>query len=146
MTEIEKQEKFLELIEPIRDKLYMYAMALERSSCDAEDLVGETLLACYEAFGNIEDHSSFKSYVFKTARNTFRVSLKENGCLAFSTKIGQSVFHQMNDRRTFLLKLKCSTRRSTNCPPNKRKQLFYSRFPASRKMKYAKFRTARFLL
>lgn len=30
MTIEEKQTMFLELVEPIRDKLYMYAMALER--------------------------------------------------------------------------------------------------------------------
>jgi DNA-directed RNA polymerase specialized sigma24 family protein len=39
MNNKEKQEKFLQLLESINDKLYMYARALEKCREDAEDLV-----------------------------------------------------------------------------------------------------------
>lgn len=59
-------------MEEIRDGLYMYARALETTQEDAEDLVSDTVLACYEKFENIRDYAGFKGYVFKTARSIFR--------------------------------------------------------------------------
>ncbi len=68
----DKKEQFLELLDPIRDKLYLYALALEKNTEDAEDLVGETILTCYEYFHKLKDIKSFKAYMFKTARTKFR--------------------------------------------------------------------------
>ncbi len=71
MNNIIHQEKFIELLEPLFDKLFMYALSLEKNKEAAEDLVSEAILASYEAFGNLEDYDSFKAYLFKTARNIF---------------------------------------------------------------------------
>ena len=68
----EKQNKFLDLLESVNDKLFMYALALEKSREDAEDLVSDTVLTCYEHFEKIENYSGFKGYVFKVARSKFR--------------------------------------------------------------------------
>jgi RNA polymerase sigma-70 factor (ECF subfamily) len=72
MNNTEKQSKFLELLESVNDKLYMYARSLENCREDAEDLVSDTILACYENFDNLKDDSGFKGYIFKTARSKFR--------------------------------------------------------------------------
>lgn len=68
----DKQDKFIELLNEINDKLYMYARALENNCEDAEDLVNDTILACYENFDGLKDISGFKGYIFKTARSKFR--------------------------------------------------------------------------
>jgi RNA polymerase sigma-70 factor (ECF subfamily) len=72
MTIIEKQDKFIELLDSINDRLYMYSRSLENCREDAEDLVNDTIMACYENFENLKDYSCFKGYVFKTARSKFR--------------------------------------------------------------------------
>lgn len=72
MNNKEKQEKFLQLLEIINDKLYMYARAFETCREDAEDLVSDTILASYENFDKLRDYSGFQGYVFKTARSKFR--------------------------------------------------------------------------
>lgn len=71
-------EKFLELLDPLRDKLYMYARALEKSTEDAEDLVSDTILTCLENFSEIQDYSKFKSYIFKIVRNKFKRKSRKN--------------------------------------------------------------------
>ncbi len=68
----DKQDKFLELLNEINDKLYMYARALENNCEDAEDLVNDTILACYERFESLRDYSGFKGYAFKVARSIYR--------------------------------------------------------------------------
>lgn len=72
MSNEEKNRIFLELLDPLRDQLYMYSLALEKNLSDAEDLVSESILTCYEYFESIRDHSSFKAYLFKIARTKYR--------------------------------------------------------------------------
>ena len=68
----EKQEIFLTLLNEVNDNLFMYALALEKSKADAEDLVQETIISTYENFEKIRDYSCFKGYIFKVARSKFR--------------------------------------------------------------------------
>jgi RNA polymerase sigma-70 factor, ECF subfamily len=72
MEDQTKQEKFLDLLDPHRDSLYMYARALEKNREDAEDLCSESILTCYEYFHKLKDESSFRAYLFKVARHKFR--------------------------------------------------------------------------
>jgi len=72
MNDKDKQEKFLDLIEPLLDKLYMYVRALEKNRMDAEDLASDTILICYRNFDKLKDEKLFKGYVFKVARNIYR--------------------------------------------------------------------------
>ncbi|MFC2131495.1 RNA polymerase sigma factor [Bacteroidota bacterium] len=73
-----KQEKFLDLLDPHRDSLYMYARAIEKNREDAEDLCSETILTCYEYFHKLKDESSFKAYLFKVARHKFRRKIRRS--------------------------------------------------------------------
>ena len=68
----ETDDKFLELLDPLRDKLFMYALLLEKNHTDAEDLASDTILTMYEYFPKLKDESAFKAYLFKTARSKFR--------------------------------------------------------------------------
>jgi len=72
MNESDKKEKFLDLLEPLLDKLYMYARMLEKNPQDAEDLAADTILTCFESFDKMRNENSFKAFLFKVARNKFR--------------------------------------------------------------------------
>lgn len=76
MNEQEKQEIFLKLLEPVSDKLYMYARALEKNQEDAEDLISDTILTCYEYFVQLRDYEGFKGYLFKIARSKYRRKMR----------------------------------------------------------------------
>ncbi len=47
MTGVRERE-FLELLEPVYDRLSRYALAVTRNEMDAEDLVSATVLAAFE--------------------------------------------------------------------------------------------------
>ncbi len=68
----EKQEIFLELLSEVNDSLFMYALALEKSKANAEDLVQDTIIATYEKFEEFRNYASFKGYIFKVLRSKFR--------------------------------------------------------------------------
>ncbi len=62
-----KQEEFLALLEPVRDRLWRFALAMTRDRDDAEDLMSETILATYERFHTIRDPQAFTSFLFTVA-------------------------------------------------------------------------------
>lgn len=72
MTEREKQEQFLALFEPVRDRLYRFARLMTADSEEARDLVGDTVLLVYEHFEQIRHREAFLSYVFTVASRLFK--------------------------------------------------------------------------
>ncbi len=72
MTEREKQEQFLALFEPVRDRLYRFARMMTADAEEARDLVGDTVLLVYEHFESIRSKEAFLSYVFTVASRLFR--------------------------------------------------------------------------
>ncbi|MFP4369465.1 MAG: RNA polymerase sigma factor [Candidatus Kapaibacterium sp.] len=71
MSEKEKQEIFLELLEPVREGLGRFARAMARDRETARDLAQESILLAYESFDKLKDRSAFKSYLFSIARRLF---------------------------------------------------------------------------
>ncbi len=67
MTDKQKQEEFLKLLEPVRDKLSRFIRALSRNREEARDIVGESILRAYENFGKLKNKDSFSSYIFRIA-------------------------------------------------------------------------------
>jgi RNA polymerase sigma-70 factor (ECF subfamily) len=53
------------------DALYGAALRLCRNPADAEDLVAETATKAWSAFGDLEDRSRFRAWVFRILTNTF---------------------------------------------------------------------------
>lgn len=72
MNNEEKQKEFLEILNPIRQKLSNYARALTRNTEDARDLASETIMCAYENFENLKDINAFAPYVFKIASRIFK--------------------------------------------------------------------------
>jgi RNA polymerase sigma-70 factor (ECF subfamily) len=72
MTQKEKQEKFLELLEPVHQRLARFARAMAGNSDDARDIAAETVLRAYENFDKIKDYSAFPGYLFSIASRYFK--------------------------------------------------------------------------
>jgi RNA polymerase sigma-70 factor (ECF subfamily) len=64
----EEQQRFLNLLEPIRPGLARYCRGISNDREEAFDLVSETVLIAYEHFRSMSDREkSFSSYLFMTA-------------------------------------------------------------------------------
>lgn len=63
----EKQEEFLNLLEPVHSRLSGYARAMTRNREQSRDLVAETILVAYEKFDSLKNKSAFSGFVFTIA-------------------------------------------------------------------------------
>ena len=62
---------FAEQAMPYMGSLYSAALRMTRNPADAEDLVQETYLKAYRAFGSFQDGTNLKSWLYKILTNTF---------------------------------------------------------------------------
>jgi RNA polymerase sigma-70 factor (ECF subfamily) len=65
------QERFAELAMPYMSSLYSAALRMTRNPADAEDLVQETYLRAYRAFGSFRDGTNLKAWLYRILTNTF---------------------------------------------------------------------------
>ena len=63
----EKQEQFLDLIEPHKAGMLRFCRALSNDSDTAKDLAGETILIAYERFEALQNKAAIKGYLYTTA-------------------------------------------------------------------------------
>ena len=63
--------KFSEQAMPFMDALYTAAMRLTHNSADAEDLVQETYLKAYRAYGGFEEGTNLRAWLYRILTNTF---------------------------------------------------------------------------
>lgn len=61
------QRAFLELLEPVYDRLARYALAVTRDDMDADDLVSATVLAALEKFNADAPHENYLHFLIKIA-------------------------------------------------------------------------------
>ena len=66
-TTAERQEEFLNLLNPVYEQLERFCFAVEYDWEQAHDLIGETILRAYEHFEEIRDRKAFLSWLFTTA-------------------------------------------------------------------------------
>ena len=65
------QARFAELAMQYMPSLYTAALRMTRNSADAEDLVQETYLKAYRAYGRFEEGTNLKAWLYKILTNTF---------------------------------------------------------------------------
>jgi len=65
------QARFAELAMEHMPALYSAALRLTRNRADAEDLVQETFLKAYRAFGSFEEGTNLRAWLYKILTNTF---------------------------------------------------------------------------
>src|SRR5271163_2906731 len=65
------QAVFSDLAMEFMPALYTAAMRMTRNSADAEDLVQETYLKAYRAFGSFTEGTNLKAWLYRILTNTF---------------------------------------------------------------------------
>ena len=65
------QSRFAELAMEFMPALYSAAMRMTRNPSDAEDLVQETYLKAYRAFGSFSEGTNLKAWLYKILTNTY---------------------------------------------------------------------------
>lgn len=68
--------QFAALYESLYRDLYRFALYTMGSAADAEDAVGESVLAAWEKRGQLRDVGAFRSWLFQITANTCRRRLK----------------------------------------------------------------------
>ena len=63
--------RFADLAMQYTSALYTAALRMTRNPADAEDLVQETYLKAYRAFGGFEEGTNLKAWLYKILTNTF---------------------------------------------------------------------------
>ena len=66
-----EQERFSEQAMEFADQLYTAALRMTRNPADAEDLVQETYLKAYRAFGSFQEGTNLKAWLYRILTNTF---------------------------------------------------------------------------
>jgi RNA polymerase sigma-70 factor, ECF subfamily len=56
---------------PFRPQLYRYALSRTKNAADAEDLLQETMLSAFKAYGGLRPDSHLKSWLMTIMRNTW---------------------------------------------------------------------------
>ncbi len=65
------QAKFAEQAMEYMDQLYSAARRMTRNTADAEDLVQETYLRAYRGFGNFQEGTNLRAWLFRILTNAF---------------------------------------------------------------------------
>lgn len=65
------QAKFAEQAMPYMDAIYAGALRLTRNPADAEDLVQETYLKAFRAYGSFEAGTNLRAWLYRILTNTF---------------------------------------------------------------------------
>ena len=71
MTDTSLRALFEEQAIPFMDQLYAAAMRMTRNPADAGDLVQETYAKAYAAFGQFEQGTNLKAWLYRILTNTF---------------------------------------------------------------------------
>jgi RNA polymerase sigma-70 factor, ECF subfamily len=72
------RELFEEQALPFMDQLYAAAMRLTRNPADAADLVQETYVKAYQAFGQFQQGTNLKAWLYRIQTNTFINNYRKN--------------------------------------------------------------------
>lgn len=67
-----RQERFLAMLLPVRERLSQFARALARDRDEADDLVSDTILIAYEQFEGVRQPDAFLGYLFTIATRRHR--------------------------------------------------------------------------
>src|ERR1700732_3518671 len=65
------QAQFADVAMEFMPSLYSAALRMTRNPADAEDLVQETYLKAYRAFGSFEAGTNLKAWLYRILTNTF---------------------------------------------------------------------------
>jgi len=89
-----KQDKFLELFEPNKMKLWRFCLSISRSRENAKDLLQDTIEAAFKQFESMKSKQAFLSYLFTIAS---RINYKRINRLKMLGDIDDSILEALID-------------------------------------------------
>jgi RNA polymerase sigma-70 factor (ECF subfamily) len=81
-------EEFTEITEPFRCELLAHCYRMTGSADEAEDLVQETYLRAWRAYGSFEGRSSLRTWLYRIATNACLTALEQRGRRALPSGLG----------------------------------------------------------
>jgi RNA polymerase sigma-70 factor (ECF subfamily) len=80
-----KQDKFLELFEPLKQNLWRFCLSVTYSYDDAKDLIQDTIETAYRNFDSIKEQKYFLSWLFTVAsrKNREKFEKRKNEVIQF---------------------------------------------------------------
>lgn len=102
-----KQDKFLELFEPLKKNLWRFCLSVAPSYDDAKDLLQDTIETAYREFENLRNTTAFLSWMFSIAsRLNVANSAKRNRTELTSEKYYDLLeSHELTPDRIYEIKL-----------------------------------------
>ena len=89
-----KQQKFLELFEPNKMKLWRFCLSISRSRDNAKDLLQDTIEAAFKQFDDVKSEQAFLSYLFTIAS---RINYKQINRAKMLAEIDDSILEALID-------------------------------------------------
>jgi len=83
------QATFSEQAMPFMSSLYAAALRMTRNPADAEDLVQETFLKAYRAFGSFQEGTNLKAWLYRILTNTFINNYRAKSRRPTETDLGE---------------------------------------------------------
>lgn len=101
MVQSDTQETLAKLFEQqameFLDPLFAAAMRMTRNPADAEDLVQETFMKAFAAFGRFEQGSNLKAWLYRILTNTYINSYRKRQREGFTTPVDELEDWQLPD-------------------------------------------------
>jgi RNA polymerase sigma-70 factor (ECF subfamily) len=100
-TEAAKRDDFAEQAMQYADQLYAAAMRMTRNPADAADLVQETLLKAYAAYGSFKQGTNLRAWLYRIQTNTYINTYRKQQRRPFEAPLDDMEEWQIGDAESF---------------------------------------------
>lgn len=90
----QKNKEFIELYNPIHDKLWRFCLSITGNRPDAEDLLQDTVLNAMQNLHSLKNEKAFLSFTFSIASNLYKMQIRRN---KFKGEFSEKEVHEIVD-------------------------------------------------
>lgn len=100
-AEASKRDDFVDQAMQYADQLYAAAMRMTRNPADAADLVQETLLKAYAAYGSFQQGTNLRAWLYRIQTNTYINTYRKQQRRPFEAPLDDMEEWQVGDAESF---------------------------------------------